>query len=140
MTETACRFSEPTLELVNHISRELPYEDRLTAYHTNAATGSQTLICYTMADMVKGLFKTRWNGLLQSGSKASLTWVDMDKLVAWVRDKIGDVELADAMEQAIDKDACYKDQVDALVPVLEERVEQYRQVWEANAPAEESEQ
>lgn len=140
MTETACRFSVPTPELVEHVSRELPYEDRLTAYLTNAATGSQAVICYTMSDMVRVLFKTRWNGLLNSGSKASLTWIDLGKLTAWVREKIGDTELADAMEQAIDPDACYKDQVDALAPIIEERAEQYREVWEANAPREPEQQ
>jgi len=128
-------FSTPSKELVAHAVRELDYADRIVVYAMNSAVGSQETICYSLADVTKTLFKTQWSNLLSSGTKLGLNWVRPEKLVAWVRGPIGDREFADALEQALAGQNCYRDQVMAMEPVFAERLQQYREVWEADEQA-----
>jgi hypothetical protein len=63
-------------------------------------------------------------------------WVDFDGLVAWLRDVVGDPELADAVAAAVADEDSYKEHIDAITPLFRERVAQYQDVLLADKVSE----
>jgi hypothetical protein len=124
-------FSPPTTEFVLHAVRDLGYEERLSLYKMSGSVGNTTVDVYAFPQLTNTLFGTRWDRLLLEGSKAEIIWVDPDTLVAWLRDVVGDAELADAAARAMDGIESYKGRIDAILPLFRERVAQYRAVLDA---------
>lgn len=121
-------LSTPSRELVEHATRELGWEERLVIYEMSATAGTSSLNVYNFPKLVSSLFGTRWDLLLVDGSKEALVWVDLNDLIAWLRDVVGDVEFADAIAQAVATEDGFKDQLDSVLPIFRERVAQYRAV------------
>ena len=128
-TETEHLFSVPSEELVRHALRDLSYDERLTGSTASPAVGNQRVEMYSFAQAGRFLIGNDWASLLSDGTKASLNWVDMAKLVVWFREVIGDAELAEAVEQGVTGAAGnYKAQVDAAGAALKARFTQYLEV------------
>lgn len=121
-------FTTPTREFVQHATRELGWEERLTVYQMGASTGTTGVDVYNFPRLVGVLFGTQWSRLLTEEVKPTLTWVDFKELVSWLRNVIGDAEFADAVEAAVAKEDGFKDQIDAILPLFRERVAQYHAV------------
>ncbi|PKQ20770.1 MAG: hypothetical protein CVT66_03445 [Actinobacteria bacterium HGW-Actinobacteria-6] len=135
-TVTERVFSVPSEELVRHAERELAYSERLTGYSASPAVGSQNVEMYSFAQAGKFLIGNNWANLLEDGTKSSLNYVDMAKLVTWFREVIGDSELADAVEQDVAGAKSYMEQADAAGAVLKARFMQYLEVVPASMPEE----
>src|SRR5574340_449904 len=127
----ASTLPSPSLEFVQHATRELGWEERLTVYEMGASTGATGVDLYNFPRLVGVLFGTQWSRLLIEEAKPTLMWVDFKELVSWLRDVIGDAEFADAVEAAVVKEDGYRDQIDAVVPLCRERVGQYHAVLES---------
>ena len=89
----------PTREEVDHCIRDLPFEQRLTVLSQGFHRGAAPLHCYNLKEFVEAVSKREFNN--PAGGVRSL---DFDLVVPWLRDVIGDKELARAV-QAIAKDA-----------------------------------
>lgn len=126
--ETESVFSTPSKESVQHATRELGYDERFTVYEMSASTGTSAVDVYNFPQLVNALFKTRWDRLVVEGAKEAIVWTDCDELAAWLRDVIGDAELAEAIAAAVADKESYKDRLDAIQPLFRERVAQYRAV------------
>lgn len=124
-------FSYPSRDFVEHATRELGWEERLTVYKMAASLGTSTSQVYNFRTLVNQLFGTRWDRLLDDSGKEALVWVDSAELVTWLRDVIGDAELASAVEAEFQSEDGYKFQIDALLPLFKERVAQYMEVLDA---------
>lgn len=129
--ETRSMFETPRRELVAHAVRELSWDERFQLAKMSATHGNSMADIYSFPQLVNEMFSTRWDRLLLDGSKASLVWMDFTQLVAWLRDVIGDVEFADAIETTIESEEGYHAQIDAITPLFRERVAQYRAVLDA---------
>lgn len=129
-------LSAPSEELVRHATRELGYTERLSVHKMTAGLGNAAVDVYSFPQLVNTLFGTRWDRLLAEGSKESLTWVDVDGLVAWLRDVAGDVDLADAVAVAVAGEEGFKGQIDAMTPLFQERVTQYQAVLNVDGESE----
>lgn len=129
-TEREPLFSEPSEELVTHAVRELDYAERLVVYKMNPAAGNHASDVYNFPSLINNLFGTRWDRLMLEGSKTSLVWVEPEAIANWLREVIGDVELADAIRAAMVGIDDYKGRLDAITPLFRERVAQYRAVLE----------
>ena len=121
-------FPVPSEELVRHATRELGYTERLSVHKMTAGLGNTAVDVYNFPQMVNVLFDTRWDRLLVEGSKETLTWVDVDRLVVWLREVVGDPELADAVATAVAGEEGFKAQIDAMLPLFRERVGQYQDI------------
>jgi len=128
-TETEHLFSMPSEELVRHALRNLSYAERLTGTSASPAAGNQRVEMYSFAQAGKFLIGNDWTSLLSDGTKASLNWVDMAKLVNWFRDVIGDAELAEAVEHRLASSAgSYREQAEAAGSLVKARFTQYMEV------------
>ena len=116
----------PTTELAERALRELDWSERLTISKMNPATGTENVDVYNLEHAVLHLFGTRWDSLLADGSKSGIAYVDMERLVAWLHDAIGDDALAMAVAECVAAADGYKDQVVAIQPLLHGRMVQYQ--------------
>ena len=125
-TET---FAPPTAELVEHALRELEYGQHLVGYKMTPSAGNARTNMYSLPEAVLFLMGTNWDSpMLASGFKGSINWVEMTTFAQWLRDSVGDADLAAAVEeQVVPLDPYYK-QVQALSALLTERMDQYRAV------------
>lgn len=113
----------PTREEVDHCIRDLPFEQRLTVLSQGFHRGAAPLHCYNLKEFVEAVSKREFNN--PAGGVRSL---DFDLVVPWLRDVIGDKELAHAV-QAIAKDARnMAEAVDRTRLTVFVRVNQYNEV------------
>ena len=119
-------FAEPSEELARNATRELAYEERFSICKMAAGAGNTMIDVYSFPEAVNTIFGTRWDRLDVESSKAGLMWVDTAKLATWLRDVIGDVEFADAVESALEGTDHFKAQIDAMLPLFRQRVAQYQ--------------
>ena len=113
----------PTREEVDHCIRDLPFEQRLTVLSQGFHRGAAPLHCYNLKEFVESVSKREFNN--PAGGVRSL---DFDLVVPWLRDVIGDKELARAV-QAIAKDARnMAEAVDRTRLTVFVRVNQYNEV------------
>lgn len=129
-------FQEPSIELVRNALRDVAYEDRLVISRMSAGQGNMAVNVYGFAELVSEIFGTRWDQLEAEATRANLMWVDPARLSAWVKDVIGDEELADALSTALDGADHYRAQIEAMFPLFKERAAQYQAVLSADGEGE----
>ena len=100
--ETMTRLAPPAGEVVRHAMRELDYAERFTLHTMSAGTGNAVIQVYNFPSLVNTLFGTAWDRLSVEATKAKIVWVDGRTLAAWIRDVLGDLEFADAVEEALE--------------------------------------
>lgn len=127
-TETIA-FSMPTAELVEHALRELEWAERLPGYSMTPSAGNAQTDLYNLPDAIRFTLGTSWDApLLSPGHKGAINWVDVNRFAAWLRDVIGDLELADAVYGRVVGLDSYQAQMTELAEVMTERMHQYRDV------------
>lgn len=131
------RLTPPSQELIEHAMRELDYQERLVGYKMTPSAGNSAVDFYNLPMAVLFLVGTPWDApMLSPGFKGALNWVDVARLVEWLQDTVGDVDLADAIaEQAIGLPS-YKAQSEVIVALVTERMLQYQEVTRALRDAE----
>jgi len=130
--ELHAAFAPPTLELVEHALRDLAYHERFVGYAMTASAGNAPKDMYSLRDAVLFLVGTRWDApMLHSGFKGALNWVDVDSLSAWLRNVVGDADLADAMQERASGLASFREQSEAIGKLVSARMVQYREVYDA---------
>jgi hypothetical protein len=125
---TISTLTPPSEELVRHATREVEYAERLTLHEMSAGVGNSIKHIYNFPALVNTLFGMSWHRLSEEGTRASIVWVDAEKLASWIRDVLGDVEFGNAVAESLVGADHYKAQIDAMLPVFRERVHQYEAV------------
>ena len=112
--------------------RELDYQERLVGYKMTPSAGNSAADLYSLPMAVLFLVGTPWDApMLSPGFKGALNWVDVARLVEWLRDTVGDTDLAEAIsEQAIGLPS-YKAQSEVHRSLVSERMLQYQEVTKA---------
>jgi hypothetical protein len=134
--ETQTVLPTPTPDQVTHWLRELGYEERFVGYAMSASVGNTATDMYSMRDMAVFVLGIRWDApMLDSGFKGAINWMDVPKMITWLRDVVGDVELADAIEREIAGLDVYRDQSLAIASLVRQRMVQYDEVYRAATAA-----
>ena len=127
-------LSTPTPDQVTYWLRELGYEQRFVGHAMSASAGNAAKDMYSMRDMAVFVLGMRWDApMFDSGFKGAINWMHVPKLITWLRDVVGDVELADAIEREVEGLDVYRDQSLAIASLVRQRIAQYGEVYRAAA-------
>ena len=127
----------PTYEAVQHALRDLNYAERLVGHAMTASAGNAAKDMYGLRDAVMFLTGNRWDApMLHPGFKGAMHWVDVKKLVAWLRDVVGDADLAEAISSEADGVEPYMAQSEIITRLVNDRMMQYREVYDAEHASE----
>ncbi|MBN2821602.1 MAG: hypothetical protein JXR33_00220 [Coriobacteriia bacterium] len=130
--EVTTTFTEPTLDEVVQWIRELEYGQRFVGHAMTPTAGNSVKDIYSMRDLAIFVLGTSWDApMLADGFKGALNWMDAAKLAAWVRETVGDVELADAIERETSGLETFRDQSMAIAELVKARMVQYDAVYRA---------
>jgi hypothetical protein len=86
------KLSDPSKDLARRIVGELGFDDRLVGYTMKTHKGFMQVPLYSFEEVV---------GFLNT----PIPWIELSELEAWVRETIGDEELAARIKKQIGKDA-----------------------------------
>jgi hypothetical protein len=84
-------LTSPSKDLAERVLTEVGFEDRLTGYRLRERTGATTIRLYSFEEVV---------GLLNDLHPR----LDFDRLERWIRETMGDPELAEKIEDVIQED------------------------------------
>ncbi len=127
----------PSYEAVQHALRDLEYAERFVGHAMTASAGNAAKNMYSLRDAVLFLTGNRWDApMLNPGFKGALNWVDVKKLATWLREVIGDVDLAEAILAEADGLGSFMEQSEVITRLVNDRMRQYREVYDAAHAAE----
>lgn len=129
----AVALTVPTQEQATSFMRELGFEDRFMGYVLKAS-GQMAVTVYTLeaAILFLGQDNTATTVVDQfPGHDVHVAYMEPKSLVNWIREAIGDVELADAIEAAsseIPEESGYPLQLRSMRELMSQRFLQYMDV------------
>lgn len=132
--EVADLYSFPlaSVDEARYILRELDWGEHFIGIEMNPAAGNRDIYIYSLKEAAQFLrYGTAGMGL-STGAKGSISWFDMDKLVAWVRNSLGDPTLADAIARDTAQEEAYYGKVQKLGHLIEMRYAQLRELVAAS--------
>lgn len=115
----------PSPAEVEHFMRSLAYDERLTLIAGGFHRGPSIEHCYRYKEFVEIVAKREYNN--PAGGVRKL---DREELVAWLRDTVGDRELAFAVDLAFERTDSMAEAVDIVRIVSFVRLAQYYEVVE----------
>lgn len=92
------RLEEPTKELAEKILGEVGFQDRLIGHKMRRRMGPVPVSLYSLEEAVRFLSE-------------DIPQLDLDDLQAWVGEKIGDRELARAIEETSQKESSDQEKI-----------------------------
>ena len=114
----------PTPQRAEFYLRELEWEGRFVGIELNPSSGPHECYVFSLKEAIRFLrFGTSGVGLSKSG-KGSISFFDGSKLIAWIRDHVQDLDLADALEASIKDETIPYREIKASQTVLEKRYAQ----------------
>lgn len=122
---------EPSAELAAHATREMGWDGRFEVEQLTSRAGRKVLV-YNFRDLAGYLLgRDALEKPLIGRLRFMVCRVNGNKLVVWLRDAVGDVALADALDAALDRRASEHDQMVVIRQFLFNRWGQYRRVLAA---------
>lgn len=117
-------FAPPTPEEAAHALRDLTWGEHFVATRASSTRGPTQSYLYGLVDAA--VFFADEHPLLASiGSKGSYTLIDVGKFIAWIRDVVQDVPLADVLETQLSGKEAVNDITETLARIFMLRVSQY---------------
>lgn len=113
----------PSLEEAKYYTREMDFEDRLTVLSQGFHRGITYVRCYSLEQFVYAIGKREFNN--PAGGVRTL---DFDELYSWIKDKIGDEILANAVQKICRDCDDIMEAIDVLRVVVYIRMNQYKEV------------
>jgi hypothetical protein len=120
------RLSRPPAELATRLVQEVGFEERLHGVRMSLRAGSKVTAIYSLAEAVSFL------AIGDSGEPASaqsitvVGYLHLDRLTTWVKDVLGDHELAAAIAERVARCDSYLSTARDIRRLLQERLDQCR--------------
>lgn len=125
------RLPEPSKDVATRILSEVPYNDRLIGFRMTPRSGNTPLSLYAFEEAVKFLHVDSLEDLLTPGSKGSVGYIDLEALKGWVSRVMDDQDLAAAIDEIVRNNDNYHDQANAVQTLMDERLQQCKEVVKA---------
>ena len=113
----------PTLQEVEHFSREVSYEERLPILSQGFRTGTSYEEFYCVEKFAKSLLRRK-----ADAPALGIRDLPRERVVTWLRDVVGDRDLAAAVDEVFDREELMSTIVDEVRIVMVMRMEQYDEV------------
>ncbi len=117
-------FDPPDPEQVPHLLRELEWGEQLVGTRMAAARGNNLVYMYSLQEAANFFLDER-SGTASLGTNGAFVWIDLDTFLSWVRNTVGDVPLAEVLEEKMAEREDYNDKLEALRHVFSLRMSQY---------------
>jgi len=120
------KLSQPSKEMAKRLLTLVGFKERLTGTKMVAMAGDMRESIYSFKEAVSFL---HFNvGVLTERGSGSIGYINPVELEKWVRDVFGDFELAEAIGEKTKENSNYKDQVEAIMPLMEQRLKQCKEI------------
>lgn len=130
----AAGLDAPTGDESRHVLRLLRWGEHFVATDISPAVGANNIYLYSLEEAARFLrLGKRGIGLSRGSGKASISWVQVDRFVSWIRDAVGDPVLADAIERAVKDARCYRDEAKAFGRLVDMRIAQLKAIIDEEA-------
>jgi len=119
------QLSKPSKELAKRLLTQVGFKDRLIGYKMTPMQGNLEESIYSFKDANEFL----WFDFGEFGVKSSgsIGYIDPIKLEKWIFEVFGDKELAEAIGKKTKESNNYKERLEAIKPLVEQRL---KQCWE----------
>lgn len=119
-----------TAERATAITTTVDTGMELRAAHLSPMAGTNPVKLDSLAAVERFLKPTTAESIFAGGPRTKVSHVDPQSLVAWVRDVVGDAELAEALNEVASTGEAYGRLVPELKRLIAERLEECRAVLE----------
>jgi hypothetical protein len=106
------------------ITRTVESEEQLTAGRLSPASGRHLVGLGSLAEVEAFLVPMTAEDIIESGMRGSINHVEPRSLALWVRETIGDPELADSLDALVDSGRVFGLLVPEMKGLLAERLAQ----------------
>ncbi len=117
-------FPPPSAELAAHTLRELGWGEHIMGSKTSAGIGDNQIYIYSLPEAV-GLFLNDRSGPASIASRGVFSEVDTEEFIPWLRDVVGDVDLANVMEAELEGLTIPNERMQVVSNLLLLRITQY---------------
>jgi len=124
--EKVVRLSEPTKELATRLLSEVGFKERLVGVTMHPKAGNIGASIYSFEEAANLLHYDA--GDLRIRGTGSIGYIDLYDLQKWVGGVYGDKELAETIGEKIKEGSSYKEQVEAIKPLMEQRLRQCKKI------------
>jgi hypothetical protein len=119
------RMEHPTIEEAKHFTRSLGWEGRFEFFEVSFGLGNITQRCYSFEYLV-GLLSMQKTGT--GDSHHDFFIVDLEKMMTWISDVVGDPVLSENLASTIAPDDPYQTKLDTMRAIVIRRFNQYCEV------------
>lgn len=123
------KLSNISREQAEKLLQETDFNNRFIGISMNASAGNSRTSLYSLEEVAKFIYADDTDVLLQRG-KSSITYINMDNLVKWIRDVYEDHELADVLEEELNAAPNLIEKLKVASKRLQERIKQCYEVLE----------
>jgi hypothetical protein len=118
-------MEHPTIEEAQHFTRGLGWEGRFEFFEVNLGLGNITQRCYNF-EYLAGLLSMQKNGT--GDSHHDFFIVDLEKMMTWISDVVGDTGLSKNLASAVEPGDPYQARLDTMRAIVIRRFNQYCEV------------
>ncbi|OKY78843.1 MAG: hypothetical protein BTN85_1346 [Candidatus Methanohalarchaeum thermophilum] len=124
-------LSKPSEEQAKKILSEVGYGDKIAGVRMHAMAGNTKEPLGSLRE-VDNFLKAKAPGKLIKGQTSSVNYIDPNALSSWIKEVLGDSELAKKIEKNIDKEDDYRKQAKTIRKLIEKRIKQSRELISEN--------
>lgn len=118
------QLTQPTDAIREALSGEVEYDDHFVGYKLHGMAGGSKMRLYSLEEVRNFMHADDREKLLEIGGGGTVGYVDFDELADWTRNVVGDEELATAILETAEMGDNYKEQVELVSALIDERLEQ----------------
>jgi hypothetical protein len=121
-------FSAPSSKLARHATRDLVWGEHFIGVRLSAGMGQMKDYLYSVYE-AEGLLLGGQNAMtISQANRGAFVWIDVDQFIVWVRDVLGDDELANVIEDELGFCASTNEKINRIAYLLSRRIAQYDSV------------
>jgi hypothetical protein len=126
-TSFGVHLEYPSIKDVRHYLRNLGWEGRFEFVLLASGLGNSVQRSYDIEHFIGTLTQQQFERVSNFGNSF---FIELDKLIIWIRDVVGDVRFAEALENAVDSEDSNYSKIDTIRAIGISRLNQYFEVLE----------